>query len=384
MRNANKRTVLGLIYQRDTISRADISRTTGLNRATVSSLVDELISGQFVRELGTGTSSGGRKPIILQFNAETGYLIGVDVQITHLTTVLINARRQVLFEKRRDIELETQPLGQKQLTDIILEEIAATKQQCPPSPHGLMGVGVGLPGMVNHNKGHALYLPNLGIMDWNLKESLSFHETLPIFIDNDANCGAWSQYLTTRAPNQLFINAGIGIGVGIIINGQLYRGAHGIAGEAGHHAISSTGDDCHCGSVGCWEQYASERALARLLAEEGISIALPLPAHFMAEATQKAQSGNPNYLNAFGRLAEKLSVGLVNLLNIFNPSVIYIGGTIAEASPLVMPKIERLIAAQALMSNRRTTILPAAADSVALGAAGLALAQTIDLLPTIL
>lgn len=385
MRNVNKRIVLGLLYQRETISRADISRTTGLNRATVSSLVDELISEQFVVELGTGTSSGGRKPIILQFNAEAGYVIGVDVQITHIRTVLINAGRTVVFERRRDIERDTQPLDKDHLAAVILEEIGVAKAHCPPSPHGLMGVGIGLPGLVNHHKGHALYLPNLGILDWHIQESLGQGgETLPIFIDNDANCGAWAQYLATRIPNQLFINVGIGLGVGIIINGQLYRGTHGIAGEAGHHAISPTGDDCLCGSVGCWEQYASERALARALADSGVTVPAPLPAHFISMAVHLAHEGDPRYLAAFDRLAEHLGIGLVNLLNVLNPSVVYMGGTIAEAAPLLLPTIHETIETRAILNNRYATVQPAPLDSVALGAAGLALAKSVDLLPTVL
>ncbi len=384
MRNANKRTVLGLVYQQKTLSRADISRQTGLNRATVSSLIDELISDQFVVELGQGTSSGGRKPILLQFNADTGFVIGVDVQITHLTTVLINAGRHAVFEHRRDIDVTSQPLSSEQLTEYIVEEIQLAKSHCPPSPHGLMGVGVGLPGLVNHHQGHALYLPNLGITNWPLAEAVARRETLPIFIDNDANCGAWWQYLTTRIPHQLFINAGIGLGVGIIINGQLYRGAEGIAGEAGHHSISPTGDDCSCGNIGCWEQYASERALARILRNRGVNVSWPVPPDFVEVVHQAAKSGSLIHLESFQALAEPLAVGLVNLLNVLNPSAVYLGGTIADAAPLILPHVHTIIETRALMANRRVSLATAPSDSVALGAAGLALAQSIDLLPTAL
>ncbi|NMP22884.1 ROK family transcriptional regulator [Sulfobacillus harzensis] len=382
MRNVNKRTVLGLLYQRKTISRADISRQTGLNRATVSSLVDELISDKFVVEVGTGTSSGGRKPIILQFNADSGYVIGVDVQITHITTVLINAGRQIAFERRRDIDRQSPLLSREQLTDFIVEEIQLAKTHCPPSPHGLMGVGVGLPGLVNHHQGYALYLPNLGINDWAIADAISRQETLPVFVDNDANCGAWWQYLTSRVPHQLFINAGIGLGVGVIINGHLYRGADGIAGEAGHHSISPVGEDCSCGNIGCWEQYASERGLAHALQERGIDVPWPLPPDFVDTAFRAAQLGSHAHQTAFEILGEHLAVGLVNLLNMLNPSAVYIGGTIADAAPLVLPTIHAAIESRALRNNRRVTVEAVPANSVALGAAGLALAQSIDLLPT--
>lgn len=384
MRNVNKRTVLGLVYQRKALSRADISRQTGLNRATVSSLIDELIGDQFVMELGHGTSSGGRKPILLEFNADTGFVIGVDVQITHLTTVLINAGRQVAFERRRDIDVKSQPLSPGQLTEYIGEEIQLAKTHCPPSPHGLMGVGIGLPGLVNHHQGHALYLPNLGITNWQIAQAVARRETLPVFIDNDANCGAWWQYLTTRIPHQLFINAGIGLGVGIIINGQLYRGAEGIAGEAGHHSMSPEGEDCSCGNIGCWEQYASERALARILRNHGVDVSWPVPPDFVETVHRAANAGSLVHLEAFQALAGPLAIGLVNLLNVLNPTAVYLGGTIARAAPLILPHVHAIVESRALMANRRVRLAPAPFNAVALGAAGLALAQSIDLLPTTL
>lgn len=382
MRNVNKRIVLGLLYLEHTISRADISRATGLNRATVSSLVDELIAERYVTEVGMGTSSGGRKPIMLQFNANTGYVIGLDVQITHITTVVINAAREVIMEKRRDVSPADQPLGDTVLIRVLLDEIQRAKMHCPDSPHGIMGIGIGLPGLVNHQEGRALYLPNLGITNWNLRELLGAHESLPIFIDNDANCGAWSEYLTTRIPNLIFINAGIGLGAGIIINGQLYRGADGLAGEAGHHAVRDTGRDCSCGSVGCWEQYASERSLARHLRAAGAKVEVPLPPNFIEESVARARLGEAIFENAFQELGQHLGIGLVNLLNLLNPDTVYLGGTIGEAADVLFPHIQDIIATRALMNNRAVKLSSSPLSSVALGAAGLALAQSIDLLPT--
>ncbi|MCY0879616.1 MAG: ROK family transcriptional regulator [Firmicutes bacterium] len=381
MRSANKRTVLSLLYQKQTLSRAEISRVTGLNRATVSSLVDELIAEEFVEETGVGTSSGGRKPILLQFKVDTGFVIGIDVQITHLTTVLINAARQILYERRRNLLSEEQPVDAEALTQMLVEEIYLAKRACPPSPHGLMGVGIGLPGMVNHEQGRALYLPNMGIVNWLVRDALQHHLALPVFVDNDANCGAWAQYLATRLPNLVFINAGIGLGVGLIMHGQLYRGTHGIAGEAGHHTIRAAEDRCSCGNLGCWEQYSSENGLARALARQGVAVPWPLPADFVSQTVAAAETGSAAHRRAFQELAEALGVGLVNILNIFNPTATYLGGTLAEAHEWILPEAHAVIAERALMANRQMTVTPVPNNTVALGAAGLALAQSIDLLP---
>lgn len=380
MRSANKRSVLGHLYQQKVSSRVDISRATGINPATVSSLVDELIEEQFALEIGTGTSNGGRKPILVQFNGAAGYVIGVDVQITHVTTVLIDANQAIVFEHRRDIA--AQPLRRSDLTELIADEIAIAQAQCPPSPHGLMGVGIGLPGIVNHREGRALYLPNLDIADWSIGEILSRHESLPIFVDNDANCGAWSEYLTTGIENLIFINAGIGLGTGLIISGQLYRGANGIAGEAGHHAIRADGTNCHCGNIGCWEQFASERGLAQSLIHRGIDVDTPLPPDFLRSALHRAGAGDTLYQEAFKEMGENLAVGLINLLNLLNPETIFMGGKIAEAMPLLLPTVRNAINERALNSNRAIDIQMAPPIAVARGAAGLALARAIDWLPS--
>lgn len=382
MRSANKRAVLGHLYHHKITSRVDVARATGLNRATVSSLVDELIQEKFVEEVGPGISSGGRKPIILQFNANAGYVIGVDVQITHLHTVLINANRDVIYQHRRDMSQSSQALDRDTLTRVIGFEIEKAKQVCPPSPHGLMGIGVGLPGLVNHRQGRALYLPNLGIVDWDVTSALANIIPLPIFVDNDANCGAWSEYLSTGHTNLLFLNVGVGLGAGLVLNGQLYRGASGIAGEAGHHAIASKGDDCHCGNLGCWEQFASERALARSLAQAGVSLSFPLPADFIHAALPLAS--DPRYVQSFDALGKNLARGLTNLVNLFNPDAVYLGGTVAEATPILLPTIQDHIRQHALIGNQHIPIKPSEPTSVALGAAGLALAQSIDWLPAVL
>jgi predicted NBD/HSP70 family sugar kinase len=317
----------------------------------------------------------------LQFNVGTGFVIGIDVQITHLTTVLVNAGREICFEHRRNIPVEDQPMDSATLAALLIEEIERAQGACPPSPHGLMGVGVGLPGMVNHHQGRALYLPNMGIVNWPVRDVLQHRLSLPVFVDNDANCGAWAQFLATRIPHLLFINAGIGLGMGIVIDSQLYRGTHGIAGEAGHHAIVADGEPCSCGNQGCWEQYSSENGLARLLAQRGVAVPWPLPADFVSQVLEAARAGSDAHRAALSDLAHSLSQGLVNVLNILNPGAVYLGGTVAEASPFILPAIHAVIGDRALMANRATPIIPVADTTVALGAAGLALAQSIDLLP---
>lgn len=380
MRAVNKRAVLALLYQREHLSRADVSRLTGLNRATVSSLVEELLAEKFVRELGAGPSNGGRKPTILTFNAEAGYTIGIDVQITHLTTVLINARREIVVQHRRTYGPQSQLGNEQKLVGALVDEINSIQAQCPPSAHGLMGIGIGLPGLVDHREGRALYLPNVGIRDWAVAAALARHVPVPVFIDNDANCGAWGQYLTNHIAHQLFVNVGVGLGVGMVIDGQLYRGRDGIAGEAGHYGIRPEGVECSCGNLGCWEQYASERGLARALRARGVAVTWPFPADFVETSHRAARAGSQAHQEAFAEVADHLGIGVVNLLNILNPDTVYLSGTVGQV-PVLLSRVQALMESRALESNRQTALLAAPLNAVALGAAGLALTQAIDLWP---
>ncbi|MCL5013025.1 MAG: ROK family protein [Firmicutes bacterium] len=381
MRQFNKQTVLSLLYQQEQTSRVDISEQTGLNRATVSSLVDELIDEQFVEEVGFGASSGGRKPILLRFNARAGYTIGIDVQISYITTVVTDAVRRVVYENRCQLDARTHSLTADRLFDVLKKEIGLAIEMCPPSPRGLFGIGIGLPGLVNYATGHVSYLPNLNITEWPIVEQLSEIYPQTIVIDNDANCGAWAIYLSHRIKNLLFINAGIGVGSGIVLNGRVYRGRDGIAGEAGHTTISTIGVLCSCGNYGCWEQYSSEQALARYLREQGVDPADEFSPLFVSHCVHHAQRDVEAYSNSLRSLGQSLGIGISNLLQIFNPEAIFLGGTIAEAESIILPEIQRVIRHRAISKNKDMPIKIAPHPTVAVGAAGLALAQAIDIFP---
>ncbi|AEJ40653.1 ROK family protein [Sulfobacillus acidophilus TPY] len=382
MRTFNKRTVLRYIYQHDQTSRVAISQATGLNRATVSSVVDELIAQEWVREIGPGDSRGGRRPILLRFNERAGYAIGIDVQISHLYTVMTDATRRVIYEHRADLDPTLQPMRESVLLERLVDAVDRARQALPESPYGIFGVGIALPGLVNYQTGQVVYLPNLDIHDWPIVQALKQVRPYPVVIDNDANCGAWSEYLAQSIPNMLFINAGIGVGAGIIVDGQLYRGHHGIAGEAGHTTISTVGLLCSCGNYGCWEQYASEQALARYVREQGEGQADPFMPDFVKHALGEANRGNPIYQAAWRTLGEYLGIGMANLANLFNPERIFLGGTIAQAREWILPEISRVMRHRAMDRNKSMTVEVSHHRAVAMGAAGLAIANAIDLLPT--
>ncbi|MFX4303554.1 ROK family protein [Alicyclobacillus tolerans] len=374
MRRFNKTAVFRTIYQNAPISRVDIANLLEMNKATISSIVDELIAEEFVIEIGYGESRGGRKPMLLSLNENAGYCIGIDVQITHVTVALCNLSGKIIEQHHEPIYLSDGMSVQEALLQSLIAASKKVISKAPTSKYGVIGAGVAIPGMVNSQTGYLHYLPNLEIHEWNFLESLRANLKIPIFIDNDANCGALAVQQTCHLNHLVFVNVGMGTGVGIITNGNLIHGYDGIAGEFGHTTIAAMGLKCSCGSYGCWEQYASERALLRYLQEVGAYNLPSFPsAHFIEECVLRADMGDALYIRAFQTLGQHIGIGLANVLNGLNPQIAMIGGPIVLAGNYILPDIERTVANRAVSLNRRVKVHIASPETVVHGAAQLVL-----------
>jgi len=380
MRRINKAIVLQFIRDHRTTSRIDIAQLTGLNKATVSYIVDELISENWVEEIGYGSSSGGRKPILLRFNANAAFAIGVDVQTDSIKTVVCNIRHELAYKAERATPGITGDGAKARLLSAIIEETRRAIAATPTSAHGLVGVGLAVPGLVNADSGQVHYLPGLPDRDWALRDAVAQQISVPVFCENDANCGAWGELTrgTARRENLAYVSAGAGIGVGLIIAGQLYRGSNGLAGEFGHTTIMPMGERCPCGNYGCWEEYASERSLLRYILEAGGDPAtLDRDRGFIDQLLNEAQADNRACIRALNTLGQYLGVGIANIVNALNPDRISLGGTLSRAATFILPEIERSMGYRTLSQNRTIPISIASANSVAIGAAALVVAQTL-------
>lgn len=340
VKKINKNLVLDMIIKNAPISRADISQKSGLNKGTVSSLVTELIDDQLILESGPGKSSGGRRPVMLLFNERAGYSIGIDLGVNYILGVLTDLNGKNIVEINRKLNVRTYNEVLAILKSAIKELIEAT----PNSLYGIIGIGIGVPGLVDHD-GRILTAPNFGWKNKYLKRDIENDFNIPVIIENEANAGAYGEklYGAGNDSNQLvYVSAGIGIGVGIIINGDLYTGKEGFSGEIGHTIIQVNGKDCPCGSSGCWELYASEKALldeARRLAlpngtEETLSIEL---------LVQLAEQGNEDVIDLFNTIGTYLAVGINNIINSFNPDKIIIGNRLVIAKEWLEKPIEKFI-----------------------------------------
>ncbi|MBE0341570.1 ROK family transcriptional regulator [Paenibacillus sp. 28ISP30-2] len=347
VKKLNKSIVLERIRLHAPLSRAQLSSQTGLNKATVSNLVAELITDGLVYETGLGESSGGRKPLMLLFNSRAGFVLGIEVSVQYI--------KGALTDLAGTIETElTFPLAQHDPA-FVMEQIQRLVQELmqtiPPSPHGIVGIGLGVPGMVDES-GTVLFAPNLGWEEVPLRQQLEEELGLPVVVDNEANVGAQGElyYDMDSDHRQLvrdlvYISAGSGIGAGIIIDGKPYQGAWGYAGETGHMSIDWNGRLCSCGSRGCWELYASEKAYT--------AYTFKLPAHSTAELLPFALQGDTNTLSVFRDIGQYLGVGITNIVNSLNPGMLIIGGPLAEARPWLEQSMREVIDERALPYHRR-------------------------------
>jgi glucokinase-like ROK family protein len=315
----NKALVLSLIIEKETISRADIANVTGLNKTTVSSLVTELLEEELIYESGPGISSGGRRPVILHFNRNTGYAIGVDIGVNYVLAVLTDLKGKIIVEKSQIVNRTSYSA----IISTVQTMIQSLMDEMPNSRYGIVGIGVGVPGIVN-KEGSVLLAPNLGWTNIQLKEDLEKIFNVPIIIENEANAGAVGEQQFGAGQdyeNILYVSAGIGIGVGIILNKELYQGKSGFSGEMGHMIIELNGKRCNCGSRGCWEAYASENALLEMAGENIDSL---------ESLIELANNGEKSAIELFEKIGQYLGFGINNIINTFNPDQVIIGNRLAS------------------------------------------------------
>lgn len=320
IRGINRSILLNAIKTQGTISRADLAHLSGLSPATVTAITGDLISEDLVFEKETGDSSGGRPPILLALNPRGGFVVGVKLMENHAVGALTDLNATVLVK-------DTIDLADKKL-DIVIDSLVSLVNrlihQSDIRKKQLLGVGVGLAGVVDSSQGILRQSPFFGWKNTPLRDLLQRRLRVPIYIDNDVNTLTLGErWLGTGLPedNFIVITIGRGIGMGMVINGQIYRGKSGGAGEFGHIVVDPAGPLCDCGKHGCLESYLSDRALlatARKEVNEDI--------RDFDDLVQRAQSGNEAAENVLTNAGALLGREIANLVNILDPKLILISG----------------------------------------------------------
>ena len=363
----NVSNVLNIIREKGPISRAEISKLSNLNKATITLIVEDLLKKQFVHEIGEGKSTGGRKPILVNFNSNAGYIIGLELNIGYINATLVNLSAEIQIDKTVSINT-----NENEIIKQIFQLIDDLKGLAPSSPLGIVGIGVGVSGIVSFESGIIISVPNAGIKNLPLKHMVEAHTGIYTIVDNDVNAAVIGEYMygAGKGRNDLILvsNSSRGIGLGIYLNGKIYRGFDGFAGEMGHSTINMDGPRCNCGNRGCWELYASSKALMDLYAKtkqlnEPVSV---------AEIIELADKGDHIAITTLTQIGEYLGIGLTNIVNTFNPDMIILRGMIGQAGKWIFNSIHRTLMERSFVySSSKVDIIPSLFDknAVAIGSA---------------
>ncbi|MBX5451765.1 ROK family transcriptional regulator [Thermogemmatispora sp.] len=393
IRQFNRLLVLNYIREHGPLARVMLAQRLGLSRTTVSSIVDALLREGLVREghLLDATPRGGRRAILVHFNTDAGRILGLDVGRTHLKMVLTNLAPEIVAQ--RSLPLDTER-GPEECLALLVNEVRQFLAEQGVSWESLLGIGLGIPGPLSPDLRRLSSPPHMpGWDDVDLWQRLQAEFPCPLYIDNDANMGALgeSRCGAGRGVGQMaYIKVGTGIGGGLIIDGRIYRGHQGSAGELGHLSIDENGPPCVCGNRGCLETLAGARAivadacrgesLRRKLAQEGREAELPTPALAaraqagtvdIGHVIEAARQGDAASIAAIERAGERIGLALAGLVNLLNPAVIVLDGGVARAGELLLKPLRRVTAAASLPAAwKGTQILPSAlgGNAIALGA----------------
>lgn len=337
LREANERLILNLIRQTPDISRSDLVRITGFSASSVSLIVNRLLRRGWVREDRlNGASQTGRPPVALRLNADCMLAIGVEISRERTRVAVADLQGQILRE--RHVSWHSSPrvyLGR--LRSAIESETAA----CENKP--ILGIGVSLPGSVDRKTGIVAAAEHLGWFGVNLGGELSRGSKLAFYYDNNAKLAAMAERWYLRAgvreiKDYVFVTAQGGLGTGVVIDGRILHGADGEASEFGHTMLYADGRKCVCGNTGCWEEYASDRALVRIYAER--AAARGYSSRLTAEEiVRRAKLGEAPALATLEEIARNLSLGFVNLILALNPEAIIVGDYLAEGWSLMEQRI---------------------------------------------
>lgn len=362
----NKIKILNLIYEEREISRADISRRTGISAPTVSRIVDSLIHKEkLATDKGFGNSSGGRRPVIVRFDGSNNFIVGIDWGSTHINGVLADLDANILFEldvpSDSDSSFNMDFKIVRKLIEHLITKLGIQKNE-------LAGIGVAVAGYVNKNNGIVEFSPNFKWKNVNIQEPLTKKFNVPVMVDNVCRVAAMGEYLygaNKTLSDFIFFNIGHGIGSGIIYEGQPFWGYDGFSGEIGHTLVNPLyGEDrkCSCGKTNCLESFSSGRGIAESMKKK-MDKHPDSMIHMLVSGKKErvtteliakaAQSGDTLSMTILRDAGQLVGVSLAVFANIINPGAIILGGKVVLSGDIFITAIQQAFAAECLQNTTR-------------------------------
>jgi transcriptional regulator of PTS gene len=347
MRVINRSKILEIIRTVGMISRVDLARTSGLSQSLITGLTADLISEGLIIEKQSGKYEGGRRPMLLALNPEGAFVLGVNLSMSEINVVIVNFQGTVVASK-------TQPLAPthhsvSEIADSVVSAAQACIWEANFAREQINGIGIGIPGLVNPDSGNIRFLPNYGWENVNLKELVQDRLKHPCYVDNSSNTLALAEQWFGEGKgidNFLVVTIENGVGLGAVINGRIYRGEEGVAGEFGHITIDPEGPGCRCGKKGCVEAFAGNIAIMRDAKEAALKgrWGCANPDEFSyTDVVRAAENGTDVLRQLFSRAGRILGIGVSHLITLFDPRKIIITGQGVQAGELIFDDMYEML-----------------------------------------
>ncbi len=361
LKSFNKREILDMIrFTAGGISRAELARRMQLTRSAISTIIDDLHRIGLVDETEIGSTTGGRRPVLLAINPQYGYVVGADMGATHLTMVAADFSAHVLDEIEYPLYVADGPRSCLAQFERALNELLS---RVKINIEQISAIGLGVPGPVDAESGEVSSPPIMPGWDgYPIREHLAKLWKVPVSVSNDAELGALGEwaYGAGRGVNNLaYIKVGTGVGAGLLLDGHIYRGTTGCAGEIGHITIQENGPLCTCGNHGCLEAMAGGQAIARKArqaVENGKRTELAsMPGDKILAVHVAAAAGRGDLVaqQIITEAGQYLGIAIASLVNLFNPGMVVIGGGVAQLGDQLLDPIRKAVEERSLTSAVR-------------------------------
>ena len=375
LRRANLRAILQTVHTHGPTTRAVLTRQLGLNRSTIGALTGELQALGLVTEQSAAVAGRSGRPSHLVVPCEDNVVVAADVGVDRIAVALVGLGGKLLDRRSRGHQR-----GEHDVAHVVESVAQMVEDMLGAVPRKrCLGVGVSVPGAVRASDGLVRFAPNLGWVEAPFTDLLAARLGREVSTGNDSNLGVLAEHVRGAAvgySDVAYLSASVGIGGGFLVGGVPLTGAAGYAGEIGHMQVDTTGPQCRCGSVGCWEMKIGENVLLRRAGR------LPGggPAA-VAEVIAAARAGESRADGAVTEVAQWCGVGIRTVINLFNPEVVVLGGALAQIWSAAEAEVDAWLARSTLISPRSDTVIRPAAledDSPLIGAAELAFGPVLE------
>ncbi|MBA7532616.1 N-acetylglucosamine repressor [subsurface metagenome] len=353
IKELNRAIVINIILNYGPISRTRISEITDLGLSTVSNIVADLIKKELIYETGEEESSGGRRAILLEFNCNDRFVLGIKIGLDGIIIGLVNMKSKILSRHFIPSPVKS---SERIVLEVLIKAIRNLIDKNSIEVEKIIGCGIGVSGLVNQKEGTLVFSKILAWKEIRFKELLEKEFNFPIFVDKDVNALTLAEKrfgVGKKINNFICITIGKGVGAGIVIKEDIYRGSYGGAGDFGHIIIDKDGPLCYCGKRGCLETFSSDQFIINKIKgalsnqqdtiKDFLKKKEDLNSITVDTVLKAAQKGDIISKNIFQEVGKNLAMGIVNLISLFDPELIVVGGEGVKAGELIFPTMRKVI-----------------------------------------